>query len=96
MEIQLQEIVPYIYALKASFLEMPHLDFTLKPMKTMDIMDVPGLSSWLRNIIARFLSEVMVEPNQFSILLNQIWNEKLYSTMVIPEHRKWKKEEKEA
>jgi Ca2+-dependent lipid-binding protein len=81
VEAQLQETMPYINLIRASFLEMPQLDFTIKPMKGIDIMDIPGLSTWLRAMLTSTLSEIMVEPNQLSIPLDQMMNDKLYPVL---------------
>lgn len=88
MELQLQETAPFLSLIKASFLELPEFDFIIKPMKTVDVMDIPGFSKLLRAIISGILSEAMVEPNQLLIPVDQMMNEKLYSN-ITSEHRKF-------
>ncbi|KAM0686163.1 Tricalbin-2 [Conglomerata obtusa] len=58
------------------FMEMPEIDFTLQPLKTVDLMDVPGLSNWIHTIIETTLKSMAVNPNSIKVDLTQMQEEK--------------------
>ncbi|KAM0678295.1 Tricalbin-2 [Binucleata daphniae] len=58
------------------FMEMPEIDFTLVPLKTVDLMDVPGLSKWIHTIINTTLKKTAVNPNSIKVDLSKMAEEK--------------------
>ncbi|KAI9363900.1 hypothetical protein DFJ73DRAFT_809986 [Zopfochytrium polystomum] len=54
---------PHVKTIEYSFLETPKIDFTLRPLKALDMMDTPGLQTFLNDIIASSLSGY-VEPRK--------------------------------
>ncbi|EQB62192.1 ca2+-dependent lipid-binding protein [Vairimorpha apis BRL 01] len=53
-------------------MEIPEYDFTLVPLKTVDIMDVPGLNKWIRKTIENILSKTVLNPNSIVIDVDKI------------------------
>ncbi|KAJ1567794.1 hypothetical protein HK405_004734 [Cladochytrium tenue] len=54
---------PHVKNIEYSFLETPKVDFVLRPLKALDMMDTPGLQSFLNDTIASSLSG-FVEPHK--------------------------------
>ncbi|KAJ3321040.1 hypothetical protein HDU76_000166, partial [Blyttiomyces sp. JEL0837] len=54
---------PYVKTIEYSFLETPQVDFVLRPLKSLDVMDTPGLQAQLQSIVASSLSGY-VEPHK--------------------------------
>lgn len=59
-----------IKSLEVMFTEKPEIDFDLVPLKTVDLMDVPGLSKWIGLIIDTALKS-MVNPNSVIVDLTK-------------------------
>lgn len=58
------------------FLTQPQIDFDLSPLKTIDLMNLPGLNSFIHNLIDSNLSQQLVDPNSIKIdLTNKISKE---------------------
>lgn len=66
----------FVKSVEVCLMEPPEVDFTLVPLKTMDIMDVPGLSRWIRGIIDSTLAAALVNPNSLTIDVDRISKEK--------------------
>ncbi|XP_063900274.1 uncharacterized protein LOC135119811 [Zophobas morio] len=60
-DVLLTEEFPYASVLKISMLEKPKVDFSVKPLISMDIMNLPGFSAWLHNIITDTLVTTFVD-----------------------------------
>lgn len=54
------------------FLEEPYINFTLKPLKALDVMDLPGLSSWIKGVINSNLKKQLINPNSIKINLEKM------------------------
>ncbi|KAI9363392.1 hypothetical protein DFJ73DRAFT_620407, partial [Zopfochytrium polystomum] len=54
---------PHVKSVEYSFIETPKVDFTLRPLKALDIMDTPGLQTFLQDSINSTLSHY-VEPQR--------------------------------
>ncbi|KAJ3410019.1 hypothetical protein HDV05_004126 [Chytridiales sp. JEL 0842] len=54
---------PHIKTIEYSFLTTPKVDFILRPLKALDMMDLPGLSNFLSDTIGYALSG-FVEPHK--------------------------------
>lgn len=65
------------------FMEMPEIDFTLSPLKTVDLMDVPGLSKWIHTIINTTLKKMAVNPNSIVVDLAKMAEEKSKSIGIL-------------
>ncbi|KAI3659214.1 hypothetical protein MP638_000495 [Amoeboaphelidium occidentale] len=74
LQLQTMSAFPYVKTVSLSFPEHPKIEFILKPLKGMDIMDVPGLSSFLHNLIKDILGWLFVHPNALVLDLDQILN----------------------
>jgi len=73
MRIQLKfsTVFPHIKVLEFGFLTKPKIDFVLRPLKSMDLMDTPGLSSFLTETIDWQLEQNIVNPNKIVIPLEE-------------------------
>lgn len=49
------------------FLSLPEIDFDLSPLKTIDLMNLPGLSSFIHSLINSNLEKELVDPNLIKI-----------------------------
>lgn len=58
------------------FLEEPYINFTLKPLKALDVMDLPGLSSWIKGVISSNLKNKLINPNSIKINLEKMVTDK--------------------
>lgn len=56
---------------EVTFMEMPEIDFTVVPLKTVDLMDVPGLSNWIHMTINSVLKSACVNPNSIKVDLTK-------------------------
>ncbi|KAI8802700.1 hypothetical protein BJ742DRAFT_683889 [Cladochytrium replicatum] len=54
---------PHIKSVEFGFLEDPTLQFNLRPLKGMDLMDTPGLSNFVTDTIMGILRSMLVYPN---------------------------------
>lgn len=82
----IMKLVPknnFIKDVEICLMEIPDFDFTLVPLKTVDIMDVPGLSKWISNIIRKVLSTSIVNPNSIVINLDQLAQSKGHNIGVV-------------
>ncbi|KAI9340575.1 hypothetical protein BDR26DRAFT_1007509 [Obelidium mucronatum] len=64
---------PHISKIDYMFTDTPAIDFTLRPLKALDMMDMPGLKNSLNQIIAYSLSGY-VSPHKNSIDVDGIMN----------------------
>jgi len=58
---------PIVKTIQLSFAELPKFDFILRPLKSLDLMDMPGLSSWLEETLGGVIASKMVAPNVVTI-----------------------------
>ena len=56
----------YVRVAHVSFLGKPDVDVTIKPLKGLDIMGVPGLASWLNNLITEGIGDFMSWPKRYT------------------------------
>lgn len=74
IEMKTMPSYPFIKLLSISFPEMPEVEFSLKPLKGMDLMDVPGLSASLNKLISDILAMMFVPPNIYTLDLDAMMN----------------------
>ena len=65
-ECKLKAQMPFISKIEFCFLETPKIDFVLKPLKSFDMMDLPGLAKYLDSVIESSLVS-MINPNKMLI-----------------------------
>ncbi|KRH93998.1 Ca2+-dependent lipid-binding protein CLB1/vesicle protein vp115/Granuphilin A [Pseudoloma neurophilia] len=53
------------------FLSQPQVDFDLSPLKAIDLMNLPGLNSFIHNLIDSNLEKHLVDPNSIKIDLRK-------------------------
>ncbi|KAI0067953.1 tricalbin [Artomyces pyxidatus] len=67
---------PHVQIVDISFLEKPVIDYVLKPIGGetfgFDIANIPGLSSFIRDMIHSILGPMMYDPNVFTLNLEQL------------------------
>lgn len=74
LQLQTQKQIPFIKLLHVNFTEAPHVEFALKPLKGLDVMDLPGLNQFLHNLIRDILSSLFVPPNTFTLDVDALVN----------------------
>ncbi|KAI5148558.1 hypothetical protein ENBRE01_0396 [Enteropsectra breve] len=72
MEINLSRKLPFLKSFGFSMLEEPMVDFELEPLKTVDFMDIPYLSSFIYNVISSQVKTHLLAPNSITIPLENI------------------------
>ncbi|RKP02698.1 hypothetical protein CXG81DRAFT_10460, partial [Caulochytrium protostelioides] len=63
---------PHIKTVKVGFVEKPLINFILRPLKSMDIMDLPGLNTFIHDQINWQLSANLVHPNFITLDVPQL------------------------
>ena len=61
--------MPLIKEVKFSFYERPRVDFTLRPLRSIDLMDMPGLSGFLKGMVDWALDQYIVVPGYYTYSL---------------------------
>ncbi|KAG0441179.1 hypothetical protein DMUE_1246 [Dictyocoela muelleri] len=69
--LRLTKKIPFLKELEFCFLDLPKIEFNLRPLKTVDVMDVPGLSRWINSIINSSMKKMLVNPNSIKIDLEK-------------------------
>ncbi|KAI0308025.1 tricalbin [Multifurca ochricompacta] len=76
IRLKLMNNFPHVQLMDISFLEKPLIDYVLKPIGGetfgFDMMNIPGLSSFIRDAIHSVLEPMMYEPNVFTLNLEQL------------------------
>lgn len=67
VQLELMPNIPFAKQVEVGFMEMPTIDFVLKPLKGLDLMDMPGLSRFIDAIIRTGLSQIAVNPNRITV-----------------------------
>lgn len=66
----------FVKNIEVCLMDVPEIDFTIVPLKTLDIMDVPGLNKWIRNAINSTLAATVINPNSMTIDIDKISKDK--------------------
>ncbi|TPX31127.1 hypothetical protein SmJEL517_g05474 [Synchytrium microbalum] len=74
IELKLMTAFPHVKRFEASFMVKPHIGFILRPLKGLDMMDLPGLNNFINDIIDSQLTAIMVEPNRITIDVEDLLN----------------------
>ncbi|KAH9836496.1 C2 domain-containing protein [Rhodofomes roseus] len=76
VRMKLMTTFPHVQLVDLSFTEKPHFDWVLKPIGGetfgFDIGFIPGLSSFIRDMVHATLAPMMYEPNVFTLNLEQL------------------------
>ncbi|KAJ3033983.1 hypothetical protein HDV00_005602 [Rhizophlyctis rosea] len=72
VHIKFMTTFPNIKSVDVGFLQPPLIDFTIRPLKGMDLMDTPGLNSFLKDTIDWNVKTMLVDPNKLTIDLEQL------------------------
>eukprot|EP01135_Chromosphaera_perkinsii_P004098 Nk52_evm5s270 gene=Nk52_evmTU5s270 len=65
---------PYLKHLSVSFMEKPKLDFAIKPLKSLDVMELPMVSKLLDNIIHDNIEKFLVHPERILVNVEKLVN----------------------
>ncbi|KAI9462339.1 tricalbin [Lactarius psammicola] len=76
IRLKLMSSFPHVQVVDACFLEKPDIGYVLKPIGGetfgFDMMNIPGLSSFILDTIHSILGPMMYEPNVFTLNLEQL------------------------
>ncbi|KAH9949508.1 tricalbin [Amylocystis lapponica] len=76
VRMKLMTTFPHVQLVDLSFLEKPVIDYVLKPIGGetfgFDIASIPGLSSFIRDMVHGSLGPMMYDPNVFTLNLEQL------------------------
>ncbi|KAJ3567153.1 hypothetical protein NP233_g6551 [Leucocoprinus birnbaumii] len=76
IRLKLMSNFPHVQVVDLSFVEKPVIDYVLKPIGGetfgFDIANIPGLSSFIRDMTHATLGPMMYEPNVFTLNLEQL------------------------
>ncbi|KAF5356241.1 hypothetical protein D9756_004179 [Leucocoprinus leucothites] len=76
IRLKLMSNFPHVQVVDISFVEKPVIDYVLKPIGGetfgFDIANIPGLSSFIRDMTHSTLGPMMYEPNVFTLNLEQL------------------------
>lgn len=76
IRLKLMANFPHVQIVDISFLEKPVIDYVLKPVGGeslgFDIAHIPGLQTFIRDMVHDTLSPMMYDPNVFTINLEQL------------------------
>lgn len=81
---QLTDRWPWLGNMWITFRETPHNDITIKPLKGVDLMDVPGISQWLKKTLSvSVFEQTMVLPHRIHIPMDE-WYARWYNPELPP------------
>ncbi|GJD10414.1 Synaptotagmin-4 [Galdieria sulphuraria] len=66
VHVQLVDRAPYFSVVHFSFIRKPWIDLKLVPLKTLDMMDIPVLSDWIRRHLTDTIQDWAVYPRKVS------------------------------
>lgn len=72
IQLELMPNIPFAKQVEVGFMEMPKIDFVLKPLKGLDMMDTPGLSRFINTIISTVLGQIAVSPNRITLNIAEL------------------------
>ncbi|ELQ75441.1 Ca2+-dependent lipid-binding protein CLB1/vesicle protein vp115/Granuphilin A, contains C2 domain [Trachipleistophora hominis] len=66
-----KSLVTPLVSVELCFLSAPQIDFDLCPLKSIDLMNMPGLSTFIHTLIDSNLQKMLVDPNSLTIDLRK-------------------------
>ncbi|KXN83626.1 hypothetical protein AN958_01192 [Leucoagaricus sp. SymC.cos] len=86
IRLKLMSNFPHVQVVDMSFVEKPVIDYVLKPIGGetfgFDIANIPGLSSFIRDMTHATLGPMMYEPNVFTLNLEQLLSGKPFDAAI--------------
>jgi len=64
---------PYLHTLSYCFTEAPLLEFSIRPLKLFDLMELPYLNDWIEKSVKNLVMETMVKPEMISISYQELF-----------------------
>lgn len=74
IQLKLMSGYPYVKILTLGMPRAPRVDFVLKPLKGVDLMDTPGLSNFMHSLIDQIIAMLFVTPNSLVLDLDALLN----------------------
>lgn len=72
IKLKFGKIFPHIKEVTACLRKLPQVDFTLKPLKGMDLLNLPLLNNFIIETMNSILSSVVVAPNKIHLDLEAL------------------------
>ncbi|KAJ3158848.1 hypothetical protein HDU86_002536 [Geranomyces michiganensis] len=72
IQLKFMTAYPHIKTVDFCLLEKPVIDFNVRPLKGMDLMDTPGLSNFISDTIDYYTALYVIDPNKITIDLEQL------------------------
>ncbi|TPX56100.1 hypothetical protein PhCBS80983_g04797 [Powellomyces hirtus] len=72
IQLKFMTAFPHIKTVEFCLLDKPVIDFNVRPLKGMDLMDTPGLSNFISDTIDYYTTLFVVDPNKITIDLEQL------------------------
>lgn len=67
-------VSPYIHTLYYGFTQMPEISVSIKPLKLIDLMDLPLIQRWMTESLRYITSITMVLPEQVTVPYYDMYN----------------------
>ncbi|KAK3240830.1 hypothetical protein CYMTET_49360 [Cymbomonas tetramitiformis] len=65
---------PVVGLMRISFNGQPELDFTVRSVGKIEILDLPGVSEVVDSALGNIISDLMVKPKAIEVNLDEIWS----------------------
>eukprot|EP00697_Spironema_sp_BW2_P000077 gnl/Spiro4/10115_TR5370_c0_g1_i1.p1 gnl/Spiro4/10115_TR5370_c0_g1~~gnl/Spiro4/10115_TR5370_c0_g1_i1.p1 ORF type:complete len:634 (+),score=99.48 gnl/Spiro4/10115_TR5370_c0_g1_i1:133-2034(+) len=74
IKVELVDRFPWCGVLHVSFVNRPKIDMSIHLSNVINLMEIPGISSWLRNLISVQLLGVLIEPQRITLPFDEWFN----------------------
>ncbi|ELA47900.1 hypothetical protein VCUG_00620 [Vavraia culicis subsp. floridensis] len=81
-----KSLVTPLVSVEVCFLTAPQIDFDLCPLKSIDLMNMPGLSTFIHTLINSNLQKMLVDPNSITVDLRKKGKEEIAPQGVVLLH----------
>ncbi|KAI9203145.1 uncharacterized protein BJ171DRAFT_569132 [Polychytrium aggregatum] len=66
-ELTFYPVFPHIKQIDASFYKPPKIDFNLKPLSALNVMDVPGFKTHIISMVHASIKDMLIAPNKYTV-----------------------------
>lgn len=73
VQVRLDDEYPFIDTLQVSLLEEPTVEFSVRPLHSVDVMDVPWISNLIRQSVNEFVHNALLDPNSLTIPIKALF-----------------------
>lgn len=74
---------PFLHTLTAGFIEPPELHLSVRPLHTLDIIEIPFLDNWIQTAIKELLASTLVLPEKIELSYQNLFGTKLQEEKTI-------------